>query len=259
MNELYRSWLISFYTIFSKELKRFLRIWIQTLFPPAITMALYFVIFGGVIGSRVGTMEGHDYVSYIAPGIIMMSIITNSYNNVVSSFFGAKFQRHIEEMLVSPTPNGIILAGYVCGGICRGALVGIIVTGVASCFTNIYIQHVGIAITVIILTAALFAICGFINAIFANKFDDISVIPTFVLAPLTYLGGIFYSVNLLPPFWKDLSYINPILYMVNALRYSFIGVSDVNIYFSIGMMVVSIVVLFFICLICMHKSVGLRG
>ena len=259
MKELHKSWLISFQTIFFKELKRFLRIWLQTLFPPAITMALYFVIFGGVIGSRVGTMDGHEYVSYIAPGIIMMSIITNSYNNVVSSFFGAKFQRHIEEMLVSPTPNGIILAGYVCGGVCRGALVGVIVTGVASCFTTIEIQHLGVAITVVILTAALFALCGFINAIFAKKFDDISVVPTFILAPLTYLGGIFYSVNLLPEFWRDVSLVNPILYMVNALRYSFIGVTDVNIFFSISIMILSIIVLFFICLVCMHKSSGLRS
>ena len=221
-------WLISFQTIVAKELNRFLRIWLQTLLPPAITMSLYFVIFGSVIGNRIGEMSGINYMSYIAPGIIMMAIITNTYGNVVSSFFGAKFQRHIEEILVSPTPNIIILAGYVTGGVCRGILVGLIVTAITLFFTPLKIYSLPISISVVVLTAVLFSLLGFINGIFAKKFDDIAIVPTFVLTPLTYLGGVFYSIDLLPPFWKELSLINPVLYMVNAFRFGFLGVSDID-------------------------------
>ena len=252
-------WFISFQTIVTKELNRFLRIWLQTLLPPAITMSLYFVIFGSVIGNRIGEMSGINYMSYIAPGIIMMAIITNTYGNVVSSFFGAKFQRHIEEILVSPTPNIIILAGYVTGGVCRGILVGLIVTAVTLFFTPLKIYSLPISISVVVLTAILFSLLGFINGIFAKKFDDIAIVPTFVLTPLTYLGGVFYSIDLLPPFWKELSLINPVLYMVNAFRFGFLGVSDIGLIQAFAVIVTFILLMTFLCLYFMKKSFGLRA
>ena len=251
-------WLVSFRTIVAKELNRFLRIWMQTLLPPAITMSLYFVIFGSVIGKRIGEMSGINYMSYIAPGIIMMAIITNTYGNVVSSFFGAKFQKHIEEILVSPTPNIVILAGYVTGGVCRGILVGLIVTVVTFFFTPLKIYSLLIASSVMLLTAVLFSLLGFINGIFAKKFDDIAIVPTFVLTPLTYLGGIFYSIDLLPPFWRDLSLINPVLYMVNAFRYGFLGISDISLFHAFSVICTFILILIFLCLYLMKKSFGLR-
>ncbi|WP_075185673.1 ABC transporter permease [Teredinibacter haidensis] len=220
---------IAFSTIVRKEIRRFTRIWVQTLIPPVITMALYFVIFGNLIGSRIGDMGGFDYMSFVVPGLIMMAVINNSYSNVVSSFYSAKFTKSIEELQVSPTPNYIILAGYVCGGSLRGLLVGGIVTCISLFFTDLQIHNPLVTITVILLTAILFSIAGMINAIFANSFDDISIIPTFVLTPMTYLGGVFYSISLLSDFWQGVSKLNPILYMVNAFRYGILGVSDVSI------------------------------
>jgi ABC-2 type transport system permease protein len=220
---------IAFSTILRKEVTRFTRIWVQTLIPPVITMGLYFVIFGHLIGERIGHMDGFDYMSFVVPGLVMMSVINNSYANVVSSFYSAKFQRSIEELLVSPTPSHIILLGYVAGGVLRGLMVGAIVTVISTLFTNLIIEHPLLTVTVILLTSILFSLAGLINAIFANSFDDISIIPTFVLTPLTYFGGVFYSIDLLPEFWRGVSQLNPILYMVNAFRYGFLGVSDVNI------------------------------
>jgi ABC-2 type transport system permease protein len=216
-------------TLVRKEYTRIVRIWIQTLVPPAITMTLYFVIFGNLIGRRIGEMGGFSYMAYIAPGLIMMSVITNAYGNVVSSFFGAKFARHIEEMLVSPMPNSLIIIGHVAGGVVRGLLVGALVTLIALFFTDLRPEHPFITISVVFLTAVVFSLAGFINAVYAKKFDDISIIPTFVLTPLTYLGGVFYSINLLPDFWQTVSLANPILYMVNAFRYGILGVSDIGI------------------------------
>lgn len=220
---------IALITILRKEVKRFTRIWIQTLLPPAITMVLYFVIFGQLIGGRIGAMSGVSYIDFVAPGLIMMAVITNSYANVSSSFFSAKFQRSIEELLVSPTPNYIILLGYVLGGVARGLAVGLIVTLTSLCFTDLHIQHGFITFFILLMTAVLFSLAGFINAVYANSFDDISIVPTFVLTPLTYLGGVFYSISLLPPFWQAVSAINPILHMVNGFRYGILGVSDVHI------------------------------
>jgi len=256
-----RSWtaLIALQTIVYKETHRYLRIWIQTLVPPAITMTLYFLIFGSLIGERVGPMEGYSYMEYIAPGIIMLSVITNSYNNVVSSFFGAKFQRHIEELLVSPTPNTVILIGYVAGGVGRGLLTGAIVSGVALLFTSLPVHSLTITISVVFLTAVLFSIGGFINAIYAKKFDDVALVPTFVLTPLTYLGGVFYSISLLPDFWQGVSMANPILYMVNAFRYGILGSSDVNIVLSYAMMGLFIAVLGAFALYLLHRGTGLRS
>ncbi|AQQ67315.1 ABC transporter permease [Microbulbifer agarilyticus] len=219
----------SFSTIFRREVRRFMRIWPQTLVPPVITMSLYFVIFGSLIGSRIGEMGGYSYMEFVVPGLIMMAVITNSYSNVVSSFYSAKFQRSVEELLVSPTPNWVVMSGYVLGGVARGLIVGFIVTVIALIFTSLTIQHIGLTILIVFMTSVLFALAGFINAIFANSFDDISIIPTFVLTPLTYLGGVFYSIELLSPFWQALSKLNPVLYMVNAFRYGVLGVSDINV------------------------------
>ncbi|MCW8194162.1 ABC transporter permease [Proteobacteria bacterium 005FR1] len=216
-------------TITRKEVRRFTRIWMQTLLPPVITMTLYFIIFGALIGSRIGQMGGVDYMSFVVPGLIMMSVITNSYSNVASSFFSTKFQRSIEEILVSPTPNYIILLGFVLGGVLRGLAVGFIVTVVSLFFTELEIHSLAVTVSVVVLTAVLFAIAGFINALFAQSFDDISIIPTFILTPLTYLGGIFYSIDMLPGFWESVSMANPVLYMVNAFRYGILGISDVNV------------------------------
>lgn len=254
-----RASLISLQTIAYKETHRYLRIWIQTLVPPAITMTLYFVIFGALIGERIGPMEGYSYMEYIAPGIIMLSIITNSYNNVVSSFFGAKFQRHIEELIVSPTPNLVILLGYVAGGVGRGLCTGAIVTFIALLFTSLPISNWAITISVVVLTSVLFSIGGLINAIYARKFDDIAIIPTFVLTPLTYLGGVFYSISLLPEFWQSISLANPILYMVNAFRYGILGSSDVHIVLSYAMMGVFITLFGGVALYLLSRGTGLRS
>ncbi len=202
MNEtatLQRNW-IAFTTIVRKEYIRVVRIWVQTIVPPAITMTLYFLIFGTLIGSRIGQMDGYGYMQFIAPGLIMMSVITNSYGNVVSSFFGAKFGRHVEEMLVSPMANATIILGHVAGGVLRGLLVGLLVTAIALFFTRLEVEHPFVTISIVLLSSVVFALAGFINAVFAKKFDDISIIPTFVLTPLTYLGGVFYSISLLPEF-----------------------------------------------------------
>ena len=250
---------VAFATIVVKEIRRFTRIWVQTLLPPAIMMALYFVIFGNLIGSRIGEMGGFDYMEYIVPGLIMMSVITNSYANVVSSFFGMKFQGSIEEILVSPVPNWVVLMGYVMGGVGRGLAVGFIVTLLSLGFTSLHIEHVGVTISVILLTAILFSLGGFINAIYATKFDDISIVPTFILTPLTYLGGVFYSISLLPEFWQTVSKFNPILYMVNTFRYGILGVSDINIVFAYSMIIGFIVVLFSFSLYLLNKGQGIRA
>ena len=227
----------AFMTILRKEIRRYTRIWTQTLLPSAITMTLYYVIFGNLIGKRIGEMGGYSYMEFVVPGLIMMAIVTNSYANVVSSFFGAKFNNSVEELLVSPVPNYVILWGYVAGGVSRGLLVAIIVTAVSFLFTGMHIHSVPIVISIVLLTSVLFALCGFINAVYANSFDDISIVPTFVLTPLTYLGGVFYSLDLLPAFWASVSQINPLVYVVNAFRFGVLGVSDVSLEFAFGMIV----------------------
>ena len=235
---------VAFSTIVRKEIHRFTRIWPQTLLPSAITMSLYFVIFGSLIGSRIGTMDGFTYMEFVVPGLIMMSVITNSYSNVVSSFYSAKFQRSVEEILVSPTPNYVILLGYVCGGVARGVAVGLIVTCMSLFFTDLQIYNLAVVIGVVALTSVLFSLAGFVNAVFANSFDDISIIPTFVLTPLTYLGGVFYSISLLSEFWRGISMLNPVLYMVNAFRYGILGISDVDVAFAFAGVLVAVAVLF---------------
>jgi ABC-2 type transport system permease protein len=250
--------MVALQTIVIKEIRRFMRIWLQTLLPPAITMSLYFVIFGNLVGSRIGIMGGFTYMQYIVPGLIMMSVITNSYANVVSSFYSAKFQRSVEEMLVSPVPNSLILTGYTLGGVVRGIAVGLIVTVISLFFTHLGIHHLLVIAYTVVMTAVLFSLGGFINAVYAKSFDDISIIPTFVLTPLTYLGGVFYSIDLLPKFWQGVSLLNPIVYMVNAFRYGVLGVSDVDVMFSLGMLTAMSLVLFLYALRLLNNGTGLR-
>lgn len=250
---------IALSTIVRKEVRRFTRIWMQTLLPPVITMSLYFVIFGTLIGSRIGNMGGVDYMSFVVPGLIMMSVITNSYSNVASSFFSTKFQKSVEEILVSPTPNYIILLGFSLGGVARGLCVGLIVTVVSLFFTDLSIQHLGITISVVFLTSVLFSIAGFLNALFAQSFDDISIIPTFILTPLTYLGGVFYSISLLPEFWQGVSQLNPVLYMVNAFRYGVLGISDIDVTVALLTIVAFIVVLASAAMLILNTGQRLRS
>lgn len=245
-------------TLMRKEVTRIIRIWSQTLLPPAITMTLYFVIFGNLIGSRIGEMGGFDYMSFIVPGLVMMAVITSSYGNMVSSFFGAKFAKHVEELLISPMPNWAILAGYVSGSLFRGLAVGLIVTLISLFFTDIQMHNVWIILSTVVLTSVVFSLGGFINAAFAKKFDDIAIIPTFVLTPLTYLGGVFYSISLLPDFWQKVSLINPVLYMVNTFRYGFLGVSDINVGVAYAIIISFVLILGFISWYILHKGIGLR-
>jgi len=249
---------VGFTTILIREFNRIVRIWGQTIVPPVVTATLYFVIFGSLIGRRVGQVGGYDYMQFIAPGLIMMTVITNSYGNVVSSFFGAKFGKHLEEMLVSPLPNWLIVAGYVAGGILRGLLVGSVVTVVAFLFTGFAILHLFAVLSAVLLTSIVFALGGFINALFAKNFDQISWFPTFILAPLTYLGGVFYSIKMLPPWALFVSHANPILYMVSAFRYGFLGTSDVDLRLAYGIMISAVVVLFSLALTLMNRGVGIR-
>jgi ABC-2 type transport system permease protein len=250
---------VALWTILRREVHRILRIWGQTLVPPAITMTLYFVIFGNLVGARIGEMGGYRYIDYIVPGLIMMSVIQNAYGNIVSSFFGAKFQRFVEEMLVAPMPPWVVLAGYVGGALARALMVGVIVLAIGMCFTKIQLHHPLVTLTTLLLTAIVFAFAGFINAMYAKKFDDIAIVPTFVLTPLTYLGGVFYSVDLLPPFWQAVSHANPILYMVNAFRYGLLGTSDVDLGIAYGVMIGFAVVLGGFSLWLLKRGVGLRS
>ncbi len=231
-------------TIVRKEIKRYLRIWAQTLLPSAITMSLYFVIFGSLIGSRIGEMGGFSYMQFVVPGLIMMAIVNNSYSNVVSSFYSSKFNHSVEELLVSPVPNYVILLGYVLGGVTRGLAVAVIVTLVSLFFTDLTIHSLAVVVVTVLMTSTLFALGGFINAVYANSFDDISIIPIFVLTPLIYLGGVFYSMDMLPDFWQGVSRLNPLVYVINAFRYGVLGVSDVNLWFALGMIGVFMVIAF---------------
>ncbi len=253
-----RNQLTALDTIASKEIRRIFRIWPQTLLPPVITMSLYLVIFGGLIGSRVGTMDGFGYMEFIIPGLIMMSVITSSYANVVSSFFGARFQRHIEEMLVSPMSNVVILLGFVSGGISRGLCVGLAVTLISLFFSTLQVANIFLTALVVLLGSTLFSLAGFINGVFARNFDDVSIVPAFILTPLTYFGGVFYSIHLLPEFWRAASHLNPILYMVNAFRFGILGVSDINVTVAVAAMIAFIAALTAFSLYLLHRGVGIR-
>ena len=247
-----------FKTIVIREYGRIIRIWGQTLLPSAVSATLYFVIFGGLIGGRIGRMGGFTYLQFIAPGLIMQAVITNSYSNVVSSFFGAKFGKHVEEMLVSPLPDWLIVCGYVCGGMVRGLLVGLLVTVVALLFAHLRVDNALVVAAAVVLTSSVFALGGFINAVIAKNFDQVNWFPTFVLTPLTYFGGVFYSVSILPHWAQIVSYVNPILYMVNAFRFGFFGVTDVNLAEAFAIMLAAAAALFTLAVVLMHRGSGIR-
>ena len=251
--------LVALRTVARREVARILRIWAQTLVPPAITMTLYFLIFGNLIGSRIGTMDGISYMDFIVPGLVMMSVIQNAYGNISSSFFGAKFGRHVEELLVSPMPNWVILGGYVAGGVLRGVMVGAIVLCIAMLFTRVQIPHPLVTLATVLLGATIFSLAGFVNAVYAKKFDDIAIVPTFILTPLTYLGGVFYSVTLLPAWAETATRLNPIFYMVNAFRYGLLGTSDVPVGIAFGLMAFFVVALGALGLRLLKRGVGLRS
>lgn len=249
---------IGFKTIVIREYGRIIRIWGQTIVPAVVSATLYFVIFGNVIGRRVGAIDGFDYRQYIAPGLIMMQVITNSYGNVVASFFGAKFGKHVEEMLVSPLPNWVIVAGYACGGVVRGLLVGVAVTVVSLFFAHLHVHHLAAVLCAVLLTSLIFSLAGFLNALFAKNFEQVNWIPTFVLGPLTYFGGVFYSISQLPDWARRVSYVNPILHMVGAFRYGFLGTSDVNIGIAFALMVLAVAALFATAVVLLDRGTGIR-
>ena len=251
--------LVALGTIVRREVMRILRIWTQTLIPPAITMTLYFLIFGKLIGSQVREMDGVRYMDFIVPGLVMMSVIQNSYGNISSSFFGAKFGRHVEELLVSPMPNWVILTGYVAGAVLRGIMVGAIVLCIAMLFTKVRVPHPLVMVSSVLLGATIFSLAGFVNAVYAKKFDDIAIVPTFILTPLTYLGGVFYSVKLLPGPAEAATHLNPIFYMVNAFRYGLLGVSDVPLWIAYALMLAFVVALASLGLWLLKRGVGLRS
>ncbi len=255
----WRRYRIAFETLLIKEVLRFVRIWIQTVLPAAITTALYFIIFGTLIGGRIGEMDGYPYIDFIVPGLILMAVITNSYSNVVSSFFSAKYQRHVEELLISPVPNWVILAGYVGGGMARGVVVGVAVTLVSLLFTEVRVHSYMLTLVVFVLTSVLFALGGFINAVYANSFDDISIVPTFVLTPLTYLGGVFYSIDMLPTLWQNVSLANPVLYMINAFRFGILGVSDIDPRLAVLVILLFIAGLTAFALSLLSRGVGIKN
>jgi ABC-2 type transport system permease protein len=248
----------AFITIIRKECIRFFRIWMQTLLPPAITTTLYFLIFGHILGNQIGKIEGFNYIQYIAPGLIMMQIISNAYMNVVSSFYSMRFQKSIEEIVVAPVPNVLLLWGFVFGGVLRSLVVGIIVASIALFFTHLALYNFFVTFVTALLAAILFSLAGFTNAVFAKTFDDISIVPTFILAPLTYLGGVFYSINFLSPIWQKISFANPILYMVNAFRFGILGISDVSLYAAFAILLGLCAILFIFNLNLLNRGVGIR-
>lgn len=250
---------VAFITIVRREITRFMRVWGQSLLPSGITMTLYFIVFGGFVGSRIGTMHGLSYAQFITPGLVMMSVITNSYTNTSTSFYLSKFQRNIEEILVAPVSNSTILLGYVAGGVLRGCMNGAIVVMISLFFTKLHIQHFVLMVLVMVLAAVIFSIAGLINAVYADSFDEISIVPTFLLTPLTYLGGVFYSVKMLPAFWQKISLFNPILYMVNAFRYGMLGYSDVHVWVSMLMMVLLAVAFYVYALLLLQRGSGLKA
>ncbi len=250
---------VAYLTLTRREVRRFMRIWLQTLIPPAITTSLYFLIFGKLIGSRVGQINQVSYIEFIAPGLIMMAVLMNAYSNVSSSFFATKFHRNIEEQLVSPMPDSLIVLGYVTGGVLRGLVVGIIVAAVALFFTRLSIVHLGLTLVIAVLTAVVFSFAGFINALYAKSFDDISIVPTFVLTPLTYLGGIFYSLSMLSPTWQVVAQFNPLLYVINGFRYAMLGIADVPFEISLVFLFLLIFILYFVTVYLMKYSTGVRS
>jgi ABC-2 type transport system permease protein len=249
---------IAFKTILRKEVIRFMRIWTQTLLPPTISMTLYFLVFGKLIGSQIHNISGFSYMQYIVPGLVMMAMMLSAYTNTSSSFFGTKFSKSIEEILVAPVPNYVIMLGYTLGGTLRGLLVGIIVILISLFFTHLQIHHIWVVISMALLATMVFSLGGLINGIYAKKFDDVSFVPTFVLTPLTYLGGVFYSINQLPPVWRKFSCFNPVVNIVDAFRFGILGISDLNLYFAFTMIGLLFIGLTIWSLVLLQKGIGLR-
>jgi ABC-2 type transport system permease protein len=249
---------IAYKTIVTKEILRFARIWVQTIIPPVITTSLYLLIFGGLMGGRIGQMQGIDYLHFIVPGIILMTVIMQSYANTVSSFFMTKYNNSFEELLVSTTPNWVILMGFVSGGIARGFFVGLAVTFTISFFVEIQTYNLLIIAVTFLLTSVMFSLAGFINAVFARTFDDISIVPNFVLLPLTYLGGMFYSIDILPSFWRSVSAFNPIYYMMDAFRLGFLGIGSVELWKAFLVPVIMIVILALIANALLGRGVSIK-
>lgn len=250
--------MIALFTIIQREWIRMFRIAIQIFLAPIISSVLYFIIFGTVIGQRVGHIDGFNYTQYIAPGLIMLAVITNAYSNVAASLYSARFQKNIEEFLISPAPHYILMLGYTIGGILRGLIIGSLVLAIASCFIHLNMIDLPMILLLIILVAACFSLIGFTNAILANSFEDIALIPTFVLSPLTYLGGVFYSTQMLPPFWQKASLFNPLLYMVQAFREVTFHQMGPQTYFAIGLMILLIGILGKFNLYLLSKGVGIQ-
>lgn len=250
---------VAYYTMIRAEFVRIVRIWSQTLLPPVVTTTLYFIVFGGFIGSQIAPIHGYSYMQFIVPGLIMMSVITSAYMNTVSTFYFAKWTKTVEEILVSPTPNWVVILGYVSGGVLRGLIVGALVLIVSLFFTHLAIFNAAVLISALVLTSVLFSLGGLINAVFAKSFDAISIVPTFVLTPLTYLGGVFYSVDALPEFWRGVSHANPILYMINAFRYGFLGISDINLYTCFGVLIGFTALFLGVVIYLFKKGLGLKN
>jgi ABC-2 type transport system permease protein len=250
---------IALETLLRKEIKRIVRIWTQTLLPPLVTQTLYFIIFGKFVGSQVGPINGVSYMSFIVPGIVMMAVINSAYGNVVSSFFGAKFQRSIEEILVSPMQEWVIILGYVGAGVLRGLVVGILVFGISCFFTHPTIHHFGWVILFMVLTSTVFSLAALINGIFARNFDEVAIFQNFVLVPLIYLGGVFYSISNLPVFWQNFSKLNPLLYMVDGFRYGFFGFSDVDVLTSAIFLFVLTLILWQVNIWLLKKGYGIKN
>ena len=253
-----RQQLIALYTLIRRELVRMFRIASQVFLPPVITTLLYFLIFGTVIGNRIGIIQGISYAAFIAPGLIMMAVITNAYSNVSTSLFSVRFQRSIEEMLVSPMHYSLLLLGYTLSGVLRGVIVAALVYLVAYFFLDVEFSRLPMTLLVVILVAALFSLAGFTNGMLARTFDDVALVPTFILAPLTYLGGVFYATSMLPVFWQKVSYFNPIFYMVNALRQAMIGHQEINMTLAMGIICLMLVCLTVLNLVLLKKGVGLH-
>lgn len=251
--------LTSYYTFIRKETVRIIRIWSQTLLPPVVTTSLYFVVFGTFIGSQLQPIDGYSYIQFIVPGLIMMSVITSSYMNTVSTFYFAKWTKNLEEVLVSPTPDWIVILGFVTGGVIRGLLVGTLVLIVSLLFTHLTIVNIAVLLSALILTSVLFSFAGLINGMYAKGFDGISIVPTFVLTPLTYLGGIFFSIEQFPPFWQTVSLFNPILYMVNAFRYGFLGITDVSLQICFAVLVGFTAFFIIVTIYLFKKGIGMKN
>ena len=250
---------IVLYTLLRREILRFMRIWIQTLLPPAVTTMLYCVIFGELVGRQLMGVGSYSYMEYIIPGLILMTVITNSYSNVVTSFYSTRFHKNIEEMLISPMPAYVLMIGFVAGGMARGLVVGLVVWVVSLTFATLPFPNLGLTFVVLLLTSAVFSVAGLINGIYARSFDGISIIPTFILMPLTYLGGVFYSVEILPEFWRNITLFNPIFYMIDVFRHGSMGFSDVDVLQSLIILTACLIVLATACLQLLVRGVRIRN